>query len=564
MILISSLLGCRRCLKSDCIKKHIHLRILVLVSASILSGFVTAQDSTESSQVLSQSLINKRNIQKSVKSTGVVRVFVLAGQSNMQGHGKIYDGATGAMGAVITSFTPTCNGTGTCDFTLNMVDTYGDGWNGWTYDIVQAGVVVATETLPNGSAGTATITLQSGVPCDVVVNQAGSYGGEISWTLTDLGANVVASMNGQQENYPSPNTLLDVMENDTEGQWTMLQTGGAWTVLDDAYLHFENGDGTVIKDNVTIGQGVNPNYIGPELMFAHQMDQYFEDPVLIIKAAWGGLSLAEDFRPPSAGGTTGPYYIQMLDIVESATVNLATEFPEIDATDFEISGFAWFQGWNDAASEAFLNEYESNLYHLVNDVRTDFGNPALPVVIASAGQGGYEPSGDGWMQAIQDIVAVAQENVGCNDSLYGGTVGFVDSKAFYMIAAESPDDAGYHYNNNALTMLKVGRSMGDQMVLAINDLAYCEGFVSVPEESSESYITYLYPNPAINTLNVEMFASDGETTTIRLYDAKGRIVFERHQLNSKTVIDVSTFAKGLYVLECIRQKQTSRHRVVLD
>jgi hypothetical protein len=564
MILISSLLGCRRCLKSDCIKKHIHLRILVLVSASIVSGFVTAQDSTESSQVLSQSLINKINIQKSVKSTGVVRVFVLAGQSNMQGHGKIYDGATGAMGAVITSFTPTCNGTGTCDFTLNMVDTYGDGWNGWTYDIVQAGVVVATETLPNGSAGTATITLQSGVPCDVVVNQAGSYGGEISWTLTDLGANVVASMNGQQENYPSPNTLLDVMENDTEGQWTMLQTGGAWTVLDDAYLHFENGDGTVIKDNVTIGQGVNPNYIGPELMFAHQMDQYFEDPVLIIKAAWGGLSLAEDFRPPSAGGTTGPYYIQMLDIVESATVNLATEFPEIDATDFEISGFAWFQGWNDAASEAFLNEYESNLYHLVNDVRTDFGNPALPVVIASAGQGGYEPSGDGWMQAIQDIVAVAQENVGCNDSLYGGTVGFVDSKAFYMIAAESPDDAGYHYNNNALTMLKVGRSMGDQMVLAINDLAYCEGFVSVPEESSESYITYLYPNPAINTLNVEMFASDGETTTIRLYDAKGRIVFERHQLNSKTVIDVSTFAKGLYVLECIRQKQTSRHRVVLD
>ena len=564
MILISSLIGCRRCLKSDCIKKHIHLRILVLVSASIVSGFVTAQDSTESSQVLSQSLINKRNIQKSVKSTGVVRVFVLAGQSNMQGHGKIYDGATGAMGAVITSFTPTCNGTGTCDFTLNMVDTYGDGWNGWTYDIVQAGVVVATETLPNGSAGTATITLQSGVPCDVVVNQAGSYGGEISWTLTDLGANVVASMNGQQENYPSPNTLLDVMENDTEGQWTMLQTGGAWTVLDDAYLHFENGDGTVIKDNVTIGQGVNPNYIGPELMFAHQMDQYFEDPVLIIKAAWGGLSLAEDFRPPSAGGTTGPYYIQMLDIVESATVNLATEFPEIDATDFEISGFAWFQGWNDAASEAFLNEYESNLYHLVNDVRTDFGNPALPVVIASAGQGGYEPSGDGWMQAIQDIVAVAQENVGCNDSLYGGTVGFVDSKAFYMIAAESPDDAGYHYNNNALTMLKVGRSMGDQMVLAINDLAYCEGFVSVPEESSESYITYLYPNPAINTLNVEMFASDGETTTIRLYDAKGRIVFERHQLNSKTVIDVSTFAKGLNVLECIRQKQTSRHRVVLD
>ena len=564
MILISSLIGCCRCLKSDSVKKHIQLRILLLLSASIVSGFVTAQESTESSEVLSQRLINNRNIQKSVKSTGVVRVFVLSGQSNMQGHGKIYDGATGAIGAVITSFTPICDGTETCDFTFNMVDNYGDGWNGWTYDILQAGMVEATETLPDGSAGTATITLQSGVPCDVVVNQAGSYGGEISWTLTDLGANVVASMSGQQENYPSPNTLLDVMENDTEGQWAMLQTGGEWTVLDDAYLHFENDEGTVIKDNVTIGQGVNPNYIGPELMFAHQMDQYFEDPVLIIKAAWGGVSIAEDFRPPSAGGTTGPYYNQMLDIVESVTENLATEFPEIDATDFEISGFAWFQGWNDAASEAFLNEYESNLYHLVNDVRTAFSNPALPVVIASAGQGGYELSGDWWMQSIQNIVAVAQENVGCNDSLYGGTVGFVDSKAFYMIAAESPDDAGYHYNNNALTMLNVGRSMGEQMVLAINDMAYCEGFISVQEESRESLITSLYPNPAINTLNVEMFASDGETTTIRLYDAKGRIVFERNLLNSKTVIDVSAFAKGLYVIECIGEKQTVRQRVVLN
>jgi hypothetical protein len=563
MILISSLLGCRRCLKSDGIKKHIQIRILALVSALIVSGFSKAQDSTEPSQVLSQSLINKGNIQKSVTSTGVVRVFVLAGQSNMQGHGKIYDGANGAIGVVITSFTPTCVGTATCDFTFNMLDGYGDGWNGWTYDFVQDGVVMATETLPNGSEGTAIITLQSGVLCDVIVNLAGAYGGEISWTVTDSDSNVVASMEGQPENYPSPNTLLDVIENDTDSLWSMLQTDEEWTVLDDVYLRFENGDGTVIKDKVTIGQGVNPSRIGPELMFAHQMGSYFEDTVLIIKTAWGGLSLAEDFRPPSAGGTTGPYYIQMLDIVESATVNLATEFPEIDATNFEISGFAWFQGWNDAASQDFLNEYESNLHHLVNDVRNAFGNPDLPIVIASAGQGGYQNQG-GWTQDIQDIVSVAQENVACNDSLYGGTVGFVDSKAFYMSVSESPDDAIHHYNNNALTYLNVGKSIGDEMILAINNMAYCNGFNSVPEESTESYITSVYPNPAMNTLTVDLLAPDGESTTIRLYDSEGRIVFERHRLNSLTVIDVSTFAIGFYILECIGERQTDRHRVVLE
>jgi hypothetical protein len=253
----------------------------------------------------------------------------------------------------------------------------------------------------------------------------------------------------------------------------------------------------------------------------------------------------------------------MLDIVESVTANLATEFPEIDATNFEISGFAWFQGWNDAASQDFLNEYESNLHHLVNDVRNAFGNPDLPIVIASAGQGGYQNQG-GWTQDIQDIVSVAQENVACNDSLYGGTVGFVDSKAFYMSVSESPDDAIHHYNNNALTYLNVGKSIGDEMILAINNMAYCNGFNSVPEESTESYITSVYPNPAMNTLTVDLLAPDGESTTIRLYDSEGRIVFERHRLNSLTVIDVSTFAIGFYILECIGERQTDRHRVVLE
>lgn len=539
------------------------MRVLLLISALITSELLTAQLHTEPAQVLLHRVNSNGNAVKSAAAEGVVRVFVLAGQSNMQGQGKIYDGATGAVGVVVASFVPTCVGTEMCEFTFNMMDGFGDGWNGWIYDFVQAGTVVATETLPNGSEGTAIVTLQSGVACDVVVNVAGAYGGEISWTVTDADDNVVASLNGQQENYPSPNTLLDVLDNDTEGLWSMLQTGGAWTVLDDAYLRFENGQGTIIRDRVSIGQGVDPDRIGPELMFAHQLDQYFEDPVLIVKTAWGGMSLAEDFRPPSAGGTTGPFYNQMLEIVEEVTENLATEFPEIGITDFEISGFAWFQGWNDAASEDFLNTYESNLYHLVNDVRNAFGNPALPVVIASAGQGGYEDHG-GWMQDIQDIVAVAQENVGCNDTLYGGTVGFVNSKPFYLSASESPDDAGFHYNNNALTFLNVGKSIGDQMILAINDMAYCEGFVAVPEESRRANAISVYPNPASYTLMVDMHAPGGANTSIKLYDIEGRMVFEQRQLHSRTVIDVSTYSKGIYVLEYTADGQATRQRVVVE
>lgn len=538
------------------------MKVIFFFVVFLMSQMFMAQQFVNSSDASHYNSKNNGNTINSIASTGVVRVFVLAGQSNMQGYGQIYSGSTGAMGALITSFTPTCGNTSTCDFTFNMADTYGDGWNGWTYSFVQNGVVVATHTLSWGWQDTATITLQTGVLCEIIVSIAGTYGSEVSWTVTDSNNNVVASLNVQQENYPSPNTLLDVMENDTQGLWSVLQTGGEWNVLDNAYLHFQNAMGTLIKDKVTIGQGAIPNRIGPELMFAHQLDTYFEDPILIIKTAWGGKSLAVDFRPPSAGGTTGPFYIQMLDIVESVTTNLANEFPEIGLTNFEISGFGWFQGWNDAASPDYLAEYESNLYHLVNDVRSAFGNPTLPVVIASAGQGGYEEH-SGWLQDIQDIVAVAQENVGCNDSLLGGTVGFVNSKNFYLGVSESPDSEIHHYNNNALTFLNVGKSMGDQMILAINDMAYCPS-LSEPSVNDKPNRISVYPNPASNTISIDMRSLMNENAVIKLYDMSGRVVIIRQLLGSTVTLDVSALTKGVYILECTSGIQSTWHRVVLE
>ena len=269
-----------------------------------------------------------------------------------------------------------------------------------------------------------------------------------------------------------PGSLIDVVQHDLEGNWSDIGEPNHWTVLENAFLYFAR-NGETIQANVTVGQGAYADLIGPELMCAHQLDEYYEDPVLIIKTAWGGKSLAVDFRPPSSGGTTGEYYEEMIQTVRDVTQNLGSEFPDIGATEYEISGFAWFQGWNDGASADFLNEYESNLYHLVDDVRNDLGKPDLPFVIANSGHGGFTLSNDLWVQDMQTIVSVAQEGVGCNDSIYGGRVGFVDTKQFYLDVAQSPQDAIHHFNNNALTYLNIGKAMGDEMIQAINDMAFC-------------------------------------------------------------------------------------------
>ncbi len=269
-----------------------------------------------------------------------------------------------------------------------------------------------------------------------------------------------------------PGSLIDLIQNDENGNWSVIGTEGDWNILDDAYLYFERGAET-IKANVTVGQGANDNLIGAELMFAHELDTYYDDPILIIKTAYGGKSLAEDFRPPSAGGNTGEYYSKMIETVNDVIQNIDTEFPTIEESQIEISGFAWFQGWNDGATDEFLNEYESNLIHLVNDVRNDLGNPVLPFVIASSGHGGYTTSNDGWVRSMQEIVSVAQENVGCDDETYGGRLGFVDTKAFYKELEASPLDAIHHFNNNAFTFLSIGKALGQEMTSAINDKAFC-------------------------------------------------------------------------------------------
>jgi hypothetical protein len=492
-----------------------------------------------------------------------VQVFVLAGQSNMQGQGKIYDGSNGAIGVIMATFTPSCPDIGeNCDFTFNMYDSYGDGWNGWIYDFVQDGVVVATETLSEGFEGTAIVTLDDEVPCNIVVNSAGAYGAEISWTVTNPFGDVVATMTGQNESYPSPNTLLDVIENDADDQWSMLGIDGDWNVLDNAFLYFENGDGDIIRDNVSIGQGANPNLIGPELMFAYQMDQYYQDPVLIIKTAWGGLSLAEDFRPPSAGGTTGAYYHEMIEIVEYVTANIITEFPDLEISEFEIAGFAWFQGWNDGASEDFLNEYESNLNHLVTDVRNDLDVPNLPFIIASSGQGGYETH-SGWTQDMQEIISVAQENVGCDDIIYGGTVGFVDTKPLYMAFSESPDDAIYHYNNNALTFLNIGKSIGDEMILAINDMAFCTDLSSGDTVTDKDNWVNLYPNPTKGNLRIDLGEVYSKINVV-VRNSIGKKVFQNEFAVSNRIEFFLEGASGVYFIEITSENNKDVLKIIKE
>ena len=101
----------------------------------------------------------------------------------------------------------------------------------------------------------------------------------------------------------------------------------AWATRSDVKVWWKDGyvtdPRTVRKGDLKIGYADAGTWFGPEYAFGRVMGDHFTEPVLIIKTAWGGIDLAQGFRPPSAvaarGGVVGPYYNAMLDDVREVS-----------------------------------------------------------------------------------------------------------------------------------------------------------------------------------------------------------------------------------------------------
>ncbi|SFU48608.1 gliding motility-associated C-terminal domain-containing protein [Pustulibacterium marinum] len=78
-----------------------------------------------------------------------------------------------------------------CTYTFYLSDSYGDGWNGNTLNVIQNGVTVADVTLPVGEeAGIQEVTLCDGVPFSIYWT-GGSWSYEVSF-------NIVSNYTGEQ------------------------------------------------------------------------------------------------------------------------------------------------------------------------------------------------------------------------------------------------------------------------------------------------------------------------------------------------------------------------------
>ncbi len=186
---------------------------------------------------------------------------------------------------------------------------------------------------------------------------------------------------------------------------------------------------------LTAGYGADARgpKIGPEFTFGLTMEKQLDEPIVIIKTAWGGKSLNTDFRPPSAGPyefnatqleqfakqnkdvaeirakraeATGHFYRLMIEHVHNVLADLKRVYPDYDADEgYELAGFVWFEGWNDMVDQGTYpqrgqpggyDQYSEVMAQFIRDVRRDLSAPDMPFVIGVMGVNGptdkYGPS----------------------------------------------------------------------------------------------------------------------------------------------------------------------------
>ncbi len=261
-------------------------------------------------------------------------------------------------------------------------------------------------------------------------------------------------------------TLATLMSDPVKGPMFkhLRNADGKWAVRDDVWIRYQRENGPLLAGQLGLGFSVygDPHHFGPELQFGQVIGEAVPNQVLLIKTAWGGKSLDVDFRPPSSGGTVGPYYTMMIAQIREAMANLKADFPGYDGRGVELAGFGWWHGWNDFCDAKAVPAYEQNLVNLIHDVRKDLKSPRLPVVIA-------EFTGP-WLPGAKDLppaaasIRQAQATVAAKPE-FGGTVAFVATRDFVRKPEDSPHPGhGHHEFGNAETYFLVGDAMGKGMV----------------------------------------------------------------------------------------------------
>ena len=430
-----------------------------------------------------------------------VKVFILSGQSNMVGAGKVDGGGTRWGSEIIDPVVSVYEGTynpkadydalrpiktlkleffggtnptpypgGGVQVTRGFVQIkesgiyeFRPGYGGSTNCLMEVGGKEVHRQDPGGEAIRAEIKLEGGqkVPFKIIYFTKDANG--LGWTAR----------------LDVPGSLKTLVK--FGGKYPYLMNNkGQWTARDDVYYR------GVVTATGSRWMGVQGGRIGPELGFGHSVGEAIDEPVLVLKTSQGNRSLGWDFLPPGskqyefegkiyAGYKESPLswnkgaepkpidwyagkqYDDCFSAAHEVLDNFDTQFPHWKGRGYEIAGFAWWQGDKDRYNLAHAKKYEENLVHLITTLRSEFKAPNAKFVVATLGQTAKDSD-----DVNERLILDAQLAVDGTAKKYPGFKGNVGTVYTHPLSQGGASNS--HYNGNSQTYMDVGLAMGEAMM----------------------------------------------------------------------------------------------------
>lgn len=430
-----------------------------------------------------------------------VKVFILSGQSNMVGAGKVTGGSS-RWGA---------------EFTDPVVSVYEGGYDAKVnYDELKP-----IRTLKLESFGGTKPTPYPGGGTQVTrgflqVKEGGiyefrpGYGGSMTNVMEVDGKEVYRKESGKEALHTEIKLAagkkvpfkITYLTNDANGLgWIvrldvpgalstlvkhkgmypyLMNEKGQWTARDDVYYR------GVVTSTGSKWLGVGSGKIGPEIGFGYAVGEGIDEPVLVLKTSQGNRSLGWDFLPPGskqievdgkiyAGykesplswdkGTVpkpidwyaGKQYDDCFSAAHEVLDNFDAQFPHWKGRGYEIVGFAWWQGDKDRYNAAHASHYEKNLVHLIKTLRSEFKAPEAKFVVATLGQTAKDST-----EVNEKLILDAQLAVDGEAGKYLKFKGNVSTVYTHPLSQGGASNS--HYNGNSQTYMDVGLAMGEAMM----------------------------------------------------------------------------------------------------
>lgn len=276
-----------------------------------------------------------------------------------------------------------------------------------------------------------------------------------------------------------PGTLATLVKH--QGMYPFLMNeSGQWTSREDVWYR------GVVTATGNRPLGISGGRIGPELGFGHVIGNHFESPVLILKTSQGNRSLSWDFLPPGSerfefgdeiyagykdsplswkkgsepepiNWYAGKQYDDCFQAAHEVLKEFDQQFPHWKGLGYKIEGFVWWQGDKDRYNEAHAARYEKNLVHLIKTLRDEFEAPGARFVLATLGQT-QKGSAEGNEKRILDAQLAVDGTSGKHPEFKGNVA------TVYTHPISQGGASNSHYNGNAQTYMDVGIAMGQAMI----------------------------------------------------------------------------------------------------